>query len=97
MKIYWYMDDPRFEPGTVADVGNIRLHIRVTDRAKNNKWRLYLSIRTRKKDGVCDDLKQNICVAQWDRCLSLREVQHKVEIYFSGFITDLIAETRFFR
>lgn len=97
MKIYWYMSDPRFEPGTVADIGNIRLYLRVTDRAKNNKWRLYLSIRTRKKDGVCDDLKQNICVAQWDRSLSLREVQHKAEIYFHDFIEALVAETLFYR
>ena len=96
-KIYWYMEDPRFEPGTVADIGNIRLYIRVTDRAKNNKWKLYLSIRTRKKDGVRDNLKYAVCVAQWDRRLSLKEVQHRAEIYLHGFIEDLVAETLFFR
>lgn len=97
MKIYWYMHDPRFEAGTVADIGNIRLYLRVTDRARNNKWKLYLSIRTRKKDNIPDDLKREVCVAQWDRSLSLKEVQHKAEIYLSDFITALVAETRFFR
>jgi hypothetical protein len=97
MKIYWYMDDPRFEAGTVADIGNIRLYIQVTDRARNNKWKLYVSIRTRKKDGIRDDLKQKVCVAQWDRSLSLKEVQHKAESYLRGFIEDLIAETIFYK
>lgn len=97
MKIYWYMHDARFEPGRVADIGNIRLYIRMTERAKNNKWRLYMSIRTRKIHGVSDDLKRDVLVAQWDRSLSLKEVQYRAEKYLNGFIEDLIAETRFYR
>lgn len=95
VKIYWYMEDPRFEPGTVADIGNIRLYIRVTERQKNNKWRLYMAIRTRKENGVKDNLKREVLVAEWDRSYSLREVQGKTERYLRKFITDLVAETRF--
>lgn len=94
MKIYWYIDDPRFAPGTVADVGNIRLHIRATDRMKNNKWKLYMSIRTRRRDGVIDDLKREVCVAEWERRLSLKEVQFKAENYLRVFVEDLISDCR---
>ncbi len=97
MKIYWYMSDPRFDPGTVADIGNIRLYIRVTERKRDNKWKLYMSIRTRKNDGVKDDLKREVCIAEWERSLSLKEVQHKAEAYLQNFIEALVSETLFFR
>lgn len=97
MKIYWYMSDHRFDPGTVADIGNIRLHIRATERKRDNRWKLYMSIRTRKRDGVKDDLKREVCVAEFERSLSLKEVQRKTEAYLQNFIEALVSETLFFR
>lgn len=93
MTIHWYMDDERFEPGTVADVGNIRLCIRKTRRQQNNKWRLYVAVRTRKQDGVSEDLKREVCVAQWDGRLTQNEAKDRATRYFCKFILDLAKAT----
>lgn len=92
IKIKWYQTDPRFTPGTVADIGDIRLYLRMTDRAKNNKWRLYMSIRTRPRNGVEHLLKREVCVAQWDATLTLAEVQYKATAYLCDFLAGIIKE-----
>lgn len=92
--IPWYMRDARFEPGTVADVGDVRLTIGRTERKKNNKWRLYMGIRTRKKNGVDDDLKRDVCVAEFRGDLTLGEVQEKVSDYFLDFISGIVYDLR---
>lgn len=89
MVIPWYLKDPRFAPGTVADVGDVRLTLGRTHRERNNKWRLYLEVRTRKKHGVADDLKRGVCVAQFDGNLSLDQVQEKAAEYFVGFVLSM--------
>lgn len=91
-KIPWYMKDIRFTLGTVADVGDVRIEIRKTDRKTNNKWRVYLSNRTNKKNGVKDDLKREICVAQYSGLLTLEEVQEKTEKYLEDFAFGILAE-----
>lgn len=94
MKISWYETDPRFNPGTVADIGDIRLFLRMTDLQKNNKWRLYMGIRVRSSNGRPDDLKREVCVAQWSGDLTLKESQHNAEKYLEKFLYGIITEVR---
>lgn len=91
-KIPWYMKDARFKAGTVADVGDVRIAIRKTDRETNNKWRVYLSNRTYKENGVKDSLKREICVAQYSGLLTLEEVQEKAGEYLEDFAFGILAE-----
>lgn len=90
VRIPWYMHDPRFTPGHVADVGNIRLILRQTERSTNNKWRLYMEIRTCKEHGVPDDLKRGVVVAEYSGKLTLDEVHKAVDSYYLDFVEGLI-------
>ena len=81
MRINWYMTDPRFEPGTVADVGYVRVYIR----KRGNKWRLYVAIRTKELYGVYSVLKREVCVGQWPSSFSLEEIQR----FACGYLCDL--------
>ena len=92
--IPWYMRDSRFDPGTVADVGDVRLTIGRTERKKNNKWRLYMEIRVHKKNGIADDLRRGVCVAEFQGDLTLGEVQEKVSDYFLDFASGIVFELR---
>lgn len=92
MKIKWYKTDPRFAPGTTADIGDIRLMIRKTDRKANNKWCLYMAIRTRNSNGTTDDLKREVCVARWSGNLSLGEARRLAEEYLLRFIGGMIRD-----
>lgn len=94
--IPWYMLDRRFEPGTVADVGDVRLTLGRTDRKKNNRWRLYLEIRIRKEYGVGDDLKRAVCVAEFDGALSLAQAQQQASDYFVDSISRTVFALRRF-
>ena len=84
------MKDVRFTPGTVADIGNIRLTLKKTDRIKNNKWRLLMEVRTRKEHGVTDDLKRGVAVAEFNGKLTLSEAQAKANEYFVEFLAGII-------
>ena len=84
------MNDPRFEEGTVADFGNVRLTLGKTDREKNNKWRLYMEIRIKKEDGIKDDLKRGVAVAEYNAELTLEEVHEKVANYFIKFVAGIL-------
>ena len=90
--IPWYMQDKRFEPGTVADIGGIRLILKRTQRKKNNKWTLFMCMRTFKTDGVTDDLTRELHVATFDGHMSLSEAQCKANEYFKNFITGLVVD-----
>lgn len=90
VSIPWYMTDIRFPSGTVADVGNIRLTLKKTDRIKNNKWRLYMEVRIRKEHGIKDDLKREVAVAEFDGNISLSEAQEKTNEYLADFIGSIL-------
>lgn len=90
VSIPWYMTDARFKAGTVADIGNIRLTLDKTDRMKNNKWRLYMEIRTRKEHGIKDALKRGVAVAEFDGKLTLNEAQKKATEYLTDFLVGII-------
>ena len=90
VSIPWYMTDPRFKAGTVADIGLIRLTLEKTDRMKNNKWRLYLGVRTRKEHGIKDDLKRDVAVAEFNGKLTLNEAQEKATEYLADFLVGII-------
>ena len=79
-------------PGTVADIGDIRFYLRRTNREKNNKWRLYISIRTHKEDGVADSLKRELAVAEFGGNLDLKEAQEKSNKYLENFLFGIFAE-----
>lgn len=91
--IPWYMEDKRFKPGTVADIGSsIRLVLNQTEKYQNGKgwtgideYRLYLSLRTHKEDGAGDTLKRGVKVAVFKKCKSLKDAQDRANIWFSGW------------
>lgn len=90
--IPWYMQDSRFKPGTVADIGDsIRLRLWQTEKrtpqgwTKSNEYRLYLEVRTHKEDGADDDLKRGVKVAVFKKCKSLQDAQDRAEIWFTGW------------
>lgn len=91
--IPWYMEDTRFKPGTVADIGgSIRLVLNQAEKYQNgkgwvriNEYRLYLSVRTRKEDGAGDTLKRGVKVAVFKNCKSLQEAQDRANIWFTGW------------
>lgn len=86
MNIPWYMNDPRFAPGTVADVGlSLRLSLSQPKSKDGSEWRLYMAIRTWKKDGVADTLKTKCLVAVFKKCQSLEEAQRRSEKWFSNW------------
>lgn len=91
--IYWYMQDNRFSPGTVADHDCIRLTLNQVkkDREVTNNWRLYLSIRTYKADGVKDDLKRAVKVAEFKKCSNLEDAQIQAEKWFNQFKIGIIS------
>ena len=91
--IPWYMNDPRFEPGTVADVGDIRLILQRREQKNNNNWRLYMLIRTHKYNGVSDDLKRGVAVAEFISNVSLFEAQEAARQYFYVFLENLISKS----
>ena len=91
-KIPWYMTDTRFKAGTVADVGDIRITIKKTDRKRNNKWRLYMGVRTRKINGVADDLKRDVCVAEFKGSLLLEQVQKCADNYLEYFLKSILGD-----
>lgn len=90
--ILWYYHDERFEPGTVAEIGEaFRLELVKTNRKNTtNYWRLYLSVRTHNKHGVKDGLKRGVCVAQFNGSLTLDEVHEEVYKYMDFFLTEQI-------
>ena len=90
VRIPWYMTDTRFEAGTVADIGNIRLRLEKTDRMKNNKWRLYMFVRIRKEHGIKDDLKRAVAVAEFSGKITLSEAQEKATEYLTDFLAGII-------
>lgn len=75
-----------------ADVGDIRLSLKQTHRETNNKWRLYLSIRTHKANGVAEDLKHGICVAEYGCKLSQEQAIQKAEEYVAAFVVSIISD-----
>lgn len=90
--IPWYTQDSRFEPGTVADIGDsIRLILRQIEKhtpqgwITSNEYRLYLSIRTHKEDGATDDLKRGVKVAVFKKCKSLQDAQDRADVWFAGW------------
>ncbi|KZL88508.1 hypothetical protein [Clostridium magnum] len=95
--IYWYQKDERFEPGTVADQGDIRLKLSQPERYVQgegrkvvcNTWKLYLSIRTYKENGVREDLKRAVVVAVFKECNSLEEAQNRAEKWLKAFIKSM--------
>lgn len=95
--IQWYMEDKRFEPGTVADIGgSIRLEIMQTEKyqsgqgwAGTSEYRLYLSVRTHKEDGAGDTLKRGVKVAVFKKCKSLQDAQDRANIWFSRWRVGL--------
>jgi hypothetical protein len=90
MAIPWYMQDKRFDPGTVADVGHsLRLSLR-KQKSRADEWRLYMAIRTSKDNGVSEDrLVRSVTVAVFKKCPSLKEAQSKAEIWFAAWRSDL--------
>lgn len=90
MGIPWYMKDTRFDPGTVADVGNsLRLKLSNPE-FKPNEWRLYMAVRTWKDNGVNrDNLLRGLKVAVFKNCQTLQEAQTRAEIWFSSWRSDL--------
>lgn len=91
-RIPWCKNHPYYEPGTMADIGMIRLELERTNRAKNNKWCLYLCIRTTQRWGVTDDLKRGVCVARFPAKLSLEEAQKCARSYLAEWIWDLASD-----
>ncbi len=91
-RIPWYMDDPRFEPGTVADVGNVRITIRKTKRKTNNKWRIYMAVRTLKQHGVPNGLKRDVTVAQFSSEFTLGQAQLIAEAYLADFLGSILSK-----
>ncbi|MFD1736142.1 hypothetical protein ACFSCX_06145 [Bacillus salitolerans] len=89
MSIPWYMSDSRFKPGTVADVGYSLRLILSNPESNPNEWRLHMAIRTRKIDGVKDNLPRPVKVAVFKKCQSLKEAQYRAESWFSNWRTDL--------
>lgn len=90
--IYWYENDKRFEPGTVADHEYMRFILRQVEvkKKKVDKWRLYISIRTHKDDGVEDDLKRELKVAEFKNCESLKAAQNCAEEWLNKFKRGII-------
>lgn len=88
--IPWYMKDLRFTPGTVADIGNIRLVLKRRNQQNNNNWRLYMHIRTKEAGGVREALKKEVAVAEYDGKLSLSEAQEAVRQYFQEFVEGIV-------
>lgn len=68
--IPWYISDPRFEPGTVADLNNYRISIR--QNAKG--WAVYAAFR--KSDG---SLAQRCKVVQLGRKSTKADARKEVE------------------
>jgi hypothetical protein len=66
----WYMSDPRFEPGTVADLNNYRISIR--QNAKG--WAVYAAFR--KSDG---NLAQRCKVVQLGRKSTKADARKEAE------------------
>lgn len=91
-EIPWYMNDNRFEPGTVADVGlAIRLSLRKVD--NKDEYRLLLQIRTLKKYNNKDDLKREIRVATFKKCTTLKEAQKKSNEWLEEWINDILNDS----
>lgn len=78
-------------PGAVADVGDLRLSLRRTNREKANKWRLYMEIRTHKEYGVEEELKRGVCVAEFEGSLTQEEAINKANQYLLMFIGGLVS------
>lgn len=88
--IPWYMEDNRFKPGTVADIGySIRLTLEQMSkhtpegRKPISEFRLYLRVRTLKADGAKDGLRMEARVATFKKCQTLQDAQERAEIWFS--------------
>ena len=83
------MNDNRFKPGTVADVGHaIRLSLKKVD--NKNEYRLLLQIRTLKKYNNEDGLKREIRVATFKKCTSLQEAQKKSNEWLEEWLDDIL-------
>lgn len=92
IKIPWYMNDIRFEPGTVADIGHaIRLSLHKVD--NKDEYRLYLQVRTIKKYNGKDDLKLRIRVATFKKCSNLQNAQNKANEWFAEWATDILNDS----
>lgn len=83
--IPWCKNHSCYEPGTMVDIGMIRLELKRTKREKNNKWRVYMCIRTHSRYGVEDGLKRGVCVASFPGKFSLKEAQEYTRLYLSEF------------
>lgn len=90
--IPWCENHPYYEPGTMADIGMIRLELKRTNREKNNKWCVYMCIRTYSRYGAEDDLKRGVCVARFPGKLSLKEVQEYTRQYLSEFFLYFLVD-----
>lgn len=89
-EIPWYTNDGRFKPGTVADVGYaIRLRLNKVD--DKDEYRLLLQIRTLKKYNNKDDLKREIRVATFKKCISLQEAQKRANEWLEEWINDILS------
>lgn len=88
-EISWYMNDNRFEPGTVADVGHaIRLNLKKVN--NKDEYRLLLQIRTLKKYNNKDDLKKEVRVAIFKKCTTLHEAQKRANQWLEEWINDIL-------
>jgi hypothetical protein len=93
LQINWYTKDPRFEDGTVADIGySLRIVLDKID--SPNEYRLYMLIRTSKEDGVKEDLKRGVLVAKLKKC-TLEEAQNKTREYMTRWTLGIINDTDF--
>lgn len=91
INIPWSYTDKRFDSGTVADIGHsFRLELRRTKKETNNKWRLYLSVRVTEENGVRNDLKRGVVVAEYKGTLSLEEAQEEARKYIERFVLDIV-------
>lgn len=96
--INWYMEDKRFKPGTVADQGDIRIILKQPmkyvqgqgDTIVPDRWRLKISIRTYKENGVKDSLKRPVTVAEFKKCESLKEAQKRAEEWLRVFRGSMV-------
>ena len=91
-RIPWCKNHPCYEAGTMADIGMIRLELKRTKRKTNNKWCLYMLIRTTERWGADDDLKRGVCVARFPAKWSLEEAQEGTRLYLAEYIMYLACD-----
>lgn len=103
MLIPWYENELYFEPGTVADVGSLRLILAEQrkgfsgDYKPLNRWRLYVSMIVSKEDNPAQPvdwvLKGECLVAEFRKCRTLQEAQKRAGLWLEVFILNIMIDT----